>query len=224
MPSENRKARLALAIAPALLVAAAGCQQILGLDQFTKDAAACDGCTTDGGGLDAPDDVAVADVILPDVVNMASSWANGPMPSSPAEVEAGADAATLANFVPVDAGGGDAGVVFDDVGKKLYWNLTTSQQVSDVESAAAYCASLGPAWRLPTRIELVTLLDSTAAKMPYATPAVAPWLMGGRYWTSSYFRPVQPDGLHYWFVDFASGDVTQLSPSPAYVICTSGGA
>ena len=207
-----------------MLVAAVGCQQVLGLDDFKKEDASCEGAACgDGGGVDVVvvDDVATVDVTLPDVVDKASSWANGPMPASYAEVDAGVPEASLANFIPVD-GGTDAAVVFDNVGKKLYWSLATST-ADDPQAAATYCAKLGTGWRVPTRIELVTLLDSTNGA-PYATAAVKSAVSAKPFWTASYVRPISSSGLQYWFVDFFSGNVVPSDPvAGGGVICTWGG-
>ncbi len=219
----DRRLRAVFLLAPAF-VAVVGCEQILGLDQFTRSDASCEASCADGGMDTGVTQEASIDVAIPDVVNQASSWANGPMPSSAAEVEAGANPTTLANFIVVDAGS-DAAVIFDEVGKKLYWNLATKTGVSDVESAANYCASLGPGWRLPTRIELVTLLD-TSVTGALVTPMAKSGVTQALYWTASYVRPITQDGLEYWVIDFFRGDVVPMvaSSASANVICTLGGA
>ncbi|HSQ62905.1 MAG TPA: DUF1566 domain-containing protein [Polyangiaceae bacterium] len=215
MPSRNRTARVALAAAPALLVAAAGCQQILGLDQFTKDAASeCDSAACDGGTADAPDDSPGLDVVLPDVVNPTTSWAKWPMPSSDAEVESGANPDSGAKYVTTK------GVAADQI-TGLQWNLSSSPSTfGKVEDAAAYCATLGPNWRLPTRIELATLLDSST-NPPCVTPALAVdgGVQAALYWTSSYYRPLIAGQLHYWLVNFTTGDVVHLPPTQAHAVC-----
>jgi len=207
-----------------MLVTAVGCQQILGLDDFKKQDASCEGAACDdGGGIDVVVvyDVATVDVTLPDVVDKASSWANGPMPASYAEVDAGVPDSSLANFIPVD-GGMDAAVFFDNVGKKLYWSLATGT-ASDPQGAASYCAALGAGWRVPTRIELVTLLDSTTSSAPYASPVFQGKVGSQMFWTASYVRPVESTGLKYWFVNFSSGDVVPQLPTSGGVICAWGG-
>lgn len=225
VPSD-RRARAAWIVATTFVsgALAVGCEQILGLDDFTQSDASCQGATCDAG-VDTGDveTGSVVDVVIPDVVNQASSWANGSMPSSPAEIEAGANPTTLASFVAIDAGA-DASVVFDNVGKKLYWNLAASKGgYTDVQQAADYCTSLGAGWRLPTRIELVTLLDSTRPQ-PAASPALTS-ITSNKYWTASYVRPITQNGLQYWAIDFSNGDVVQMpSGSLAFVICTLGGA
>ncbi len=214
--------RVAWILAPAF-VAGIGCEQILGLDDFTRSDASCEAAACDAGAVDSGPETSAFDVVIPDVVNQASSWANGPMPSSSAEIEAGANPDSGASFIVVDAG--SPSVLFDNVGRKLYWNLASSStDLPTVESAATYCTGLGPGWRVPTRIELVTLLDSTHAA-PMVSPALAAGVASARYWTASYVRPIAATGLAYWMVDFANGDVVQVpaNGASARVICTLGG-
>jgi hypothetical protein len=80
--------------------------------------------------------------------------------------------------------------------------------------AAAYCASISLGnyhdWRLPTRIELVSLVDFTRA-----SPAIDPVFTGtppDKFWTSS--SEAGAVATVAWLVDFVSGS--------AYVIGTLG--
>jgi hypothetical protein len=213
--SSDRRIAIAVAAA-ALVIAGLGCEQILGLNDFTEaDASACDGAACDGGGgVDAPDDTQALDVVLPDVVNATTSWAEWPMPSSDAEVASGANPDSGAKFVTA------GGVAADQI-TGLSWNLAASPgDFAKVEDAAAYCTSLGASWRLPTRIEIATLLDS-AAGPPSVTPALAVdgGVRSGLYWTASYYRPLVNGQLHYWFANFTSGDIVHLGATQAYAVC-----
>lgn len=135
-----------------------------------------------------------------------SSWAAWPMPN-PAEItDAG-----LPNLARYDSS--TAGVVKDLV-THLVWQqpLATAGTCAApcvLSDATAYCASLSLAtypagsWRVPTRIELVSLVDSTQSMSTVATINAA-FLHApmGYSWTSS-FTP-QDTGQVY-VVDFTYG-------------------
>jgi hypothetical protein len=194
------------------------CDVVLGLDKFDK----CDACPSEAG-IEASDDVVVdapSDAFqLPDGVTEASSWAKWRMENTPYEVDAGASVASLANF---DAG--TQGIAIDTV-TGLTWSLAVGL-ASTIDGAAKYCAGvLGGSWRVPTRIELATLLDSTTGKAPYITPTFAPAVaaatgvgVNGNIWSSSYVRPVA-DPLQYWFMSLAFGDMVRLQAGSGGVLC-----
>jgi hypothetical protein len=75
------------------------------------------------------------------------------------------------------------------------------------EGAVKLCASIkdGGPWRLPSRIELVTLLD-----LGQSGVRIDPLFSGthqGVYWTSSEVRPFVGPNREYWAVDFSGGGV-----------------
>lgn len=203
-----------------LAVAVAGCNLVLGLDKLKKCPEECDG--GDAGGLDASGDADAGDApfdafVLPDGASEASSWANFRMENPPAEVQAGAPQASSASF---DAG---TGFVHDDVTGR-FWNLTAGTADS-IEGATAFCSGLAPGtWRVPTRIELATLLDTTGSGPPRIEPPfVAPLADAGIgstnfLWTSSYVRPVDTQ-LRFWFVSLQTGDMTRV---PAATVGSAG--
>ena len=204
----------ALAIGSTLLLVA--CEQILGLDQFQK-------CGTCDAGADAPDDAGDASndaIQLPDGVTEASSWANWIMENTATEVfEGGAPINTLRNLQPTMLDSG-VSVIFDPF-TKLAWDLSIGAQTSEFAQAFAYCQGRGE--RLPTRIELATLLDSTrGAKLPHFAPELDPALTDagspGRLWTSSYARPVTSP-IGFWYGDVGSGDMKTLGTTSAGVLC-----
>ncbi len=191
------------------------CEQLLGIDQYNEvDAYPCgDACPNpDVLVADASDASDAADAFqLPDGTTAASSWARWRMDNTSAEVADGASPTSLASFVPAEGG------IFDTVSNVLLWSTATIT-AGDVTTAAAFCSSLGGAWRLPTRIELVTLIDTTRPSAPYVTPAfddAGP--PSGKTWTSSYVRP--PETQKYWFVDFDTGDVVARLPAAGGVRC-----
>ena len=202
-------------LAVASVVALAACEQILGVDKYQK----CDLQTVcDAGGLDTGSGVdasdAGSDVLqLPDGVSEASSWPHWLVPNTAIEVQQGAGDASLASYGVTDGG------AIDNV-TKLVWS-TSIGTADSVEAAAAYCTSIG--FRLPTRIELATLLDSTRQSAPYITPTfdaaiTAAKLQTGALWTSSYVRPVGTP-LNFWFASLAKGDMIRSIAASAGVLC-----
>jgi hypothetical protein len=84
--------------------------------------------------------------------------------------------------------------------------------------ADAYCKNLtdGP-WRLPTMVELETLLDASLYD-PAIVSSIATYFTGyvsDKYWTST---PYATNSSYAWFVDFFDGSVsTQSKASSSYV-------
>jgi hypothetical protein len=188
------------------------CDVVIGINGYDK----CDACAGDAGEAGAAD-VVVVDVVddgfqLPDGVSEATSWAQWPIENTPLEVEAGAPDATLTNITGTGP--------FTDTITGLHWYQTLGL-AQTIEDATSYCAGLQPpgTWRVPTRIELVTLLDSTVSQSPYVTPALAGTIKKEPLlWTSSYLRPMtQP--LKFWFLSAQSGDVTSGDATLAGVLC-----
>ncbi len=94
----------------------------------------------------------------------------------------------------------DGGVVVDRV-TSLRWRVAVGVQMATLAQATAYCAELDGGWRLPTRIELVSLIDF-ARQGPAIDPTFvaddAGTLITAKFWTAS------PG----WVVDFSTGAVT----------------
>jgi hypothetical protein len=181
--------------------------------------------------VDAPDDVApdVPPDVLPDVQYDASEvgvverrlrWARWQMPHQFLSVVPDAEDAGLprgADLALVDA----AKPYFHDGVTGLDWTMSTGAVMS-LGKAVSHCdAQSAPPLmaRLPTRIELVTLLE------PGVNPSVNPVLAGdaklGVYWSLS-DAPLRDGGAvrEYWVVDFAQGAVlTRAEDQEAYVRC-----
>lgn len=189
------------------------CDAIIGLGEFKK----CD----DAEAVCAPDAVSDAQLdagdasdafVLPDGVSEASSWPRWRMDNTPFEVQNGAADASRADF---DASN-DAGVITSAL-TKLTW-IAQLGFAGTIDEAVAFCSSVNG--RLPTRIELATILDSTRkpnSGLPYAAPAFDAVLKpdGGSppqtLWSSSYARPIQ-DPLHFWFASLKTGDIFVQAP------------
>lgn len=201
-----------------LLGAAPACQQVLGLDRYDKvDASACSGTDCNEGGIDVITVEAGGDsgFELPDGAAEATSWAAWPMPNPPYDAGAWDRDAYPLNFE--NAGKTDAGPIVDKV-TNLVWQSDGGSQAGfqTFEEAKAYCDGVteaGLKWRLPTRIELVTLLDNTADAGSYVEPPFA--LKAGPYWTSSLVRPIKQIPPQFWDVDFSTALVTPLAGSAA---------
>lgn len=198
------------------------CNAVLGLGDYEKVDCQKDAC--DGGDAavsEAAADAAQETSSFPDVeagsYDPKRAWASWPMPNP---IEDGGPPN------PPDSSVTDAGTVVDNV-TKLEWenNGANAPSKMSVAEAQSYCATLGASrygghidWRLPTRIELVTLIDYTrdAGAMIDRAFAGAP---ADFYWTAS---PVS--GGDTWMIDFVSGDVTTQTRPSGRVRCVRAGA
>jgi hypothetical protein len=192
------------------------------------------GDAADGG--DAPLDDGPLDVAAPDawpVPTGNETWAHWPMPNPDAALGPDGEPPPP-NLMAYDAGadasadGGSPAAV--DTVTGLAW-VRASWPASTYDAAWLACTAhslpsspVGASWRVPTRIELVSLIDST--RQPTIDPVVFAGAQNAKYWTSS---SVPGDGgpSGWWTVDFSSGLVSIVptgAPSPTYVLCVSGGA
>lgn len=222
-----RSERAALVMACALLVPAAfACNSIIGLDEFTR--AECAGAHCDGG-------------LEPDVVTE-DAGDSGLLEGGP---DAGKGTAPVqwAHFKMPNYDAGDASPprppVYTDNGPDivtesgvsgLIWRRAALAASTESE-AEANCAALDPAtgpWRLPSRIEIVTLIDygRTGALID---PAHFPSVKNARLWSSSAVLQVDPatNGTKptgsYWMVDLGTGVVQPLDGTlNAQALCIKG--
>jgi len=194
------------------VISLAACNAILGISDVPEPNAADAGSSgdtssdvTSSGANDTGD--AAADVVLP-IPDGASpaSWARWPMPNPP-------DGGGLLG-TDFDYATGDGGVVTDKR-TNLVWGLRAgAAQSNDFDAAIRYCDGYEPGvkWRLPSRIELVTLIDYTRTNPAIDTvhfpPAEVP---AGWYWTSSVVRPPTLP-YRFWAIDFATGAVSDSPP------------
>lgn len=98
----------------------------------------------------------------------------------------------------------DAVGVLDHL-SQLLWAAVPTLQPSH-EAARTYAAQLnlfGYKWRLPTRAELLTLVDDTRIAPAIFTEAFLITPTDEGYWTSTETAADDLDG--YWFVDFGAG-------------------
>ncbi len=210
-----------MTIAVVLALGAAACNTLIGLDGFDKDPCA-QGCSD--AGLDAdveipdatsdgpPTDAPPPPIPIPDGA-AAVSWAQWPMPEP-------GDAGSKSFSYKLNA---DTSVTDNRTG--LVWLPATTMAfkagVAGFDSARAFCDSLGDGgtkWRVPTRIELVTLIDYARSN-----PSVDPGFAGGVtfsgwYWSSSVVRPVTSQ-YRFWSVNFSTGQVSDVQDDPRTVMC-----
>jgi hypothetical protein len=93
------------------------------------------------------------------------------------------------------------GTVTDNV-TGLIWQGTVDSGSYTQAQAATYCASLGGAWRLPTRVELVSLVDFTVFPGLTINQVYFPNTPGAAFWTSSAAAGASD---YRWIVAFDSG-------------------
>lgn len=108
---------------------------------------------------------------------------------------------------PVDYDISMAGIVIDKATGRM-WERNPSSTTYTQADAAAYCAAnrLGgfSNWRLPTLIELASLLDFSVASPPLINSTVFPNTPAGRFYTST---PLAGDSTRAWNVQFMSGEI-----------------
>jgi hypothetical protein len=114
------------------------------------------------------------------------------------------------------------GVVVDQL-TRLVWERSAVYALVDRAKASGYCSDLELGgqtdWRLPGRIELVSLLDYDAESSPAIDKAAFPETPVEWYWTASAF-PDEPPGD--WQASFYSGAVRPDVTPYAVVRCVRG--
>lgn len=223
----RRTAVLALCAMAALAFA---CQAIVGLDRFSKVE-----CTKDcDAGPDAsdsgPDAADSGPGFEPSEASLAYRWAHWPMPNpKDAEVDANLAAYNANTTVPVDGGLDDATVVEGGLAVEivvdgvtgLTWTKQSSPNQLSFAEASSYCAGIARAtnwaFRLPTRIELVSILDYTQTPVPI-DPDFGK-ASEGVFWTQSVALGPNPSSV--WVVSFTTGgnaDI-RIASAKAYARC-----
>jgi hypothetical protein len=101
-----------------------------------------------------------------------------------------------------------SGTVYD-TRTKLTWQQTVDTKLRKWADAKTYCASLslaGSGWRLPTRSELLSLLDRTRSS-PAIDPTAFPNAPATQFWTGTASLPQAGTGAaQAWLVDFTDGN------------------
>ncbi len=111
------------------------------------------------------------------------------------------------------------GTVTDEV-TGLTWEGAANPGSFTQSQAATFCAAKGEGWRLPNRIELVSLLGCTVSG-PSADQMLFTNTPGGNFWTSS---SAAADPGSAWAVssDFSLVKVAKNAPSSTHVRCVRG--
>ncbi len=134
------------------------------------------------------------------------------MPNSPADVAAGAP--NVQSYTD-----NADGTVTDKV-TGLMWQQGVSQTLLDVPQGIAFCSTLGlaghPGWRLPTFVELMSLMDAGRATAPYINTTYFP-TPSDIFWTATAVVGSQRQNLDVNFGD-ASTNVGS-NDTPANVRC-----
>ncbi|MBX3223911.1 MAG: DUF1566 domain-containing protein [Labilithrix sp.] len=220
-PSSSRRRVLFALAGASLLPLAVACNGIIGLSDYTR--AECSGgeVCDDAGGVDTGPGDAPFDTDRPDAKPDAAgtlpvSWAAWPMPNYDA---GGALDNPMGYDVITNQG-------FQDRVTKLVWRHPMPEGAESLpyESALKVCES---PWRLPSRIELVTLLDLSAsgakANAVFKTPP-GQAIQQGVHWTFSEVRPFDVEKREHWVVDFDRGGLAKRAESQrAAVRCVRGG-
>lgn len=218
-PSRRRRIFFTLAVAAFTAIA---CNGIVGLDEYKRAQ-----CTDyDCGLVDSnfPDtlrpDVGQPDGSLPDGGEGTApvSWARWRMPNYAVSgaLDAGPPPPTLPNLTPA------AGQVDDNV-STLAWKNAVEKAGAPItfDEAKGTCGNIEPkgTWRLPSRIELVTLLDYGHAK-PFIDKAKFVDPPTQRVWTFSEVRPIDRAAPRHWTVNFDNGAVEpEIDSNRAAVLC-----
>ncbi len=244
----SRRVPLMLVSIAALGAAVAACDSILGLGNYHD--VACDpnlgNCDAgDGGGsLDAfPHDSTLLDVFDAGAVDATDSgvpvdaspeampapdapydapsvkalWARWKMPNPDAAIYPGAST-LLPNPMAYDAGAdGGATTALDLVTGLTWWRAALS--ATSGSQAETVCQGIG--FHVPTRIQLVSLIDFTQPG-PTIDTTTFQGVNAGYVWTSSQVIVNGAWNGNYWTVNFSNGLVS-ANADGAQVLCIQGG-
>ncbi len=180
----------------------------------------------DGGASDAPPDVGLSDALdgadpggfdagdrgdvpgdgggdAPPPIDI--TWATWPMPNPPFLGFDTRTATGLPNPQSYDYLS-DPAVVYDGV-TGLVWQRDMTDATFNLFQAREQCAGLTldghDDWRLPSRIELTSIIDYTAIRTTLVDLSAFPGAVDGIYWTNS---PSQNPSV-FWNIDFSTAAV-----------------
>jgi hypothetical protein len=150
-------------------------------------------------------------------------WAHWPMPNPDAAIAPEAST-LLPHPMAYDAGIDASSPVAHDTVTGLSWlREPFPSPVMSLGDAWSLCTGQpGGPWRVPTRIELVSLIDFTVPSgQMMIDRSTFPFTQPGPYWTSS---PVPGDDgpAGYWTVAFNTGLASNSGPG-LWVMCVKGG-
>ncbi len=210
----SRRLRDRLAIAGVIVgaVVTAGtlaCNSLIGLSDFTvvDDAGADARADAADGSADAPVDAA----ILAPEGSLPAVWPDKKMPDS-------TQGASTKPDYEIDV---RQTITFDKITTRT-WMHADFDGITTFEAARKKCEEQklqGAEWRLPSRIELVSLLDTSRTTGTQIDPSAFPGARRGTYWTASPVRPLT-NPVTFWSVDFTEGNVKIGAAS--FVRCVKG--
>jgi len=112
------------------------------------------------------------------------------------------------------------GTITDNV-TGLTWEGTVEPNAQYTQTQAIrHCDDMGGGWRLPTRLELVSLVDFTIAKPGPTINAIFKNTPAQRFWTSSHFA-CDPNQAYYIGFDYGSTHPVNIN-NPYWVRCVRG--
>jgi hypothetical protein len=229
-----------MAVPAVLALGTVACQQLLGLGDY-KDCSdpkiLCDTVSDSSvPDVDVPDTSvdasrdADADVMLPPLPDGSSTsdWATFHMPHTPdggildgASLNQGGNPADLGQgrdptniTVQADPMFPDASVAFDAVTSRVWLVETEQTLVSSFAAAQAKCAARKA--RLPSRIELISLLDPTIAGENGMIRREVGTYRVPEFWTSTV---ASRNPITFWVVDFKSGATKKTDGNAYGVLC-----
>jgi hypothetical protein len=139
------------------------------------------------------------------------TWAEWPMPNDQADVTAGAP--NLESYTD-----NKDGTVTDNL-TGLMWQQTVPTGTYTWAQAVAYCPTLNLAghsdWRLPSRIELVSIVDFGVTSGPRINSTYFPSTPADWFWSSS---PLAGSSSLAWLVYFYNGNTNYLDVSDAHSV------
>ncbi len=226
-PSKRRLLKPRVPFAAFLFSGMLACNALLGISDYER--AECGGgvcglvpvdATATPPPTPAPMDASIVDAEFRDAPGSEPvRWATFRMPNYvPRDASAPVDNAPMTYTVVSGEGVSDTltGLVWRFPMPENSTNLTYQEAVARCESP----------WRLPSRIELVTLLDlaQPGAKVAPVFQSPAPGIAQGVHWTLSEVRPFAIESASRWVVDFGEGGVKKRAERTgrAAVLCVKG--
>lgn len=110
-----------------------------------------------------------------------------------------------------------AAEIVQDTVTKLTWQRNPDSVSRSQSDAITYCKNLsleGGGWRLPTRAELLSLIDPTRNN-PALDPKAFPHATSAPFWSSSAYVQMSGDA---WYVDAAAGEARGQSNTTTYSV------
>ena len=94
-----------------------------------------------------------------------------------------------------------SGTEVRDTRTGLVWSQTISPMSLPYSEAASFCSDMGAGWRLPTVLELASIVDDARA-MPAIDPTAFPSTPSQEFWTVTQLADATDNA---WHVDFRRG-------------------